>query len=423
MKTNMVVLSAALALTLVGCNCGTPNGNDGGTGGGTGNTTGGGTGTTQNTKSAGTPATSQPANAYGNGIGLGVDSNDLPVVAFYSFDQNGDDDYADSVVLFTRYNATTKAFNAPTTAVSGVGDCRKLQIQVQIEGDTIAIAFAKDDATSHVRSLWLAVSTNGGSTWSSSKINETDDVYGYSAFGMHAGIAHVFFNTGEYIGYRTGAVTADASTWGATTQLPRTANTSVSSGGRLSAVVDSSGTAHVVFGVADGSGHLVYQYFKPGMLEPSNIVSTGTQNDSWGVALNVFGTTLRVAAHYYVSGTSDVIRVSSSVDGSTWTAPLEVPNDGGQSPGDRMAMATGSLGQTAISYEVAGGNLNGTQCSEPKLARSIAFTGFTTCSPDNVAFSADYPALAFTSTNKLLFAFQNSSASEAANGVYVYLEP
>jgi hypothetical protein len=180
---------------------------------------------------------------------------------------------------------------------------------------------------------------------------------------------------------------------------------------------------YVVFGSADNSNHLVYQYWKTGMTEPSTIISTGTQNDFWGVALNVFGTTLRVATHYYVSGEDDVIRITSSADGTTWSAPLGVPNDGGQSPGDRLAMATGPLGQTAISYEVAGGNLTGTQCSEPKLARSTGFTLFSTCSPDDTGFSADYPALAFTSTNKLLFAFQNSSDSHAANGVYVYLEP
>ena len=100
--------------------------------------------------------------------------------------------------------------------------------------------------------------------------------------------------------------------------------------------------------------------------------------------------------------------------------PVAIPNDGGQAPNDRIAMAVSATGKTAIAYPIGGGNLTGTMCGQPKVTRSDSFTAFTTCSPlTSGDYDIDYPAVLFDTQGRLVIAFQNQVAASTI-GVLVW---
>lgn len=425
---NLLLATLVVSVPLVACTCGTGVSPDGGAGGGgsaaAGGTGGGGGASSTAVNSVGTPAANQERNSLGNGISVALDAAGNPAVAFGSFDPNADSDHSDSVFAYSAWDAAAKKFKTPVV-IDHPGDVRKLGLQLAIDNGTIAVAYAKDDAVTHLRSIWLATSTDGV-TFTTTKVSSSTatSLSGWSAMALKSGVVHLAWNEDADVKYRTGSITNVAGLAAAVT-VPVPAGNEVNSAGRLALALDAAGVPAVAFGLSDQQGHLGYAFWRPGLAMPKVLAATQRQNDDWGVVMAFAGTTARVVMNAaFASVPGDGLKATSSSDnGDTWSAPVEVPDDGGQLPNTRLALAVSASGKSAISYGVAGGNLTGTQCDQPKLARSIGFGPWSVCSPTHDTFDIDYPSMVFTPAEKLVIAFQNVSASAMPLGVVVYVEP
>ena len=287
----LLVASSLLALCSA-CNCG-PGGNaDAGAGGGSavGGGAGGG-GAANPLTTLGAPGANQSTNDFGNGIAVALDTAGNPAVALYSFDPNGDGDEADSVVLFSTYDAVAGNYKTPVVA-GHTSSFRKRGLSLAIEGTNVAIAYAIEDATTHKSAIALATSTDG-ITFTSTTVStpDADSIGGYLSMAMKNGVVHVAWSQGDDIEYRTGPF-ATPSTWAAVTQLPRFPGNSANANGRLSVACDSAGTVGVVFGMNDTG--LGFAYWRPSFATPRRVFDTQNQNDSWGVVLAYAGTSARV---------------------------------------------------------------------------------------------------------------------------------
>lgn len=368
----------------------------------------------------GAPGAQQALANFGQGIAVALDANGDPAVVFGSFDANGDSDFADSKILFSRWDAATKKYRTPVE-VSSPGDSRGLTLSLAVDGNTVTVAWAKtSDDGAFKRSIWLASSSDGGATFSTSLISDGTSIFGHVTMAVSNGIAHVAWNEDGHVKYRFGPV-ANTSTWSAAVEIPNAPETEASVNGKLSLAIDSNGAPALVFGLTE-SNHLTYTYWRPTFTNAKPVVATGAQNDFWSVVLAFQGTTPRVAMHYASGLLPDVVSVTSSTnDGDAWSDAVAIANDGDQRPNDRLAFAVGAAGQSAISYGVGGGGAAAPKCGEPKLARSSSFTGFATCSPfKDTEFAPDWPALRFTANGKLVLAFQRTSSP---GGVLVWREP
>jgi hypothetical protein len=369
----------------------------------------------------GAPGTGQAPNLVGNGVSLALDAAGNPAVAFGSYDPNGDDDFSDSVISFSGFDEKTGGFKAPVT-VDHPGDARKLGVHLAIDGAAIAIAYAKVDAKSGATQIWLASSTDGAA-FSTVQVSAPEvSVSGFSSLAAAGGVLHLAWYDGDALLYRTGR----AASLGAPVKVPVPEGLVVSSGGAPSVALDSEGAPAIAFGLAlPQGGTLAFGYWRPAFEAAKIVVPTGAQNDDWAVCLAFAGTTPRVAMFAsFAAVPGDGLKVTaSSDDGTSWLPPAVVPNDGGQQPNLRVSMAVSAAGKSAISYGIGGGNLQGTTCAQPKVARAEAFSSWTVCSPTRDAFDIDYPSLAFTAGGKLVAAFQNVNPEAPPVGVLVYREP
>jgi hypothetical protein len=154
-----------------------------------------------------------------------------------------------------------------------------------------------------------------------------------------------------------------------------------------------------------------------------------TQNDNPFVALAFAGDRPLVAfqavlgydANNFATGT--VWSVTSS-DGVTWDPVVGVPDDGGQI-GDGPFPLAATLKGAALAETVSGGNLDGTKCGVPKVARTTDFKSWATCSPDadaSLSLNPLHMDAVFGSDGRLSLVIQNRLGGQLPAGVLFWRE-
>src|SRR5208282_4760550 len=74
---------------------------------------------------------------------------------------------------------------------------------------------------------------------------------------------------------------------------------------------------------------------------------------------------------------------TSSNGGTTWTTPVQLPDDGNRALQFPITLAVGPQGQAAVSAYDNGGNQTKVLCGWPKLMQSTDLVNWTHCDPGN----------------------------------------
>ena len=148
------------------------------------------------------------------------------------------------------------------------------------------------------------------------------------------------------------------------------------------------------------------------------------------VSLVFEGTSPRIAASLERTstdgGNNDAdsnVWFSSSNDGETWTAPVELPMDGSDAMGPDVALAADGKGNLSIATNHGSGS-GAHQCGAPKISNSADDgTSWATCGPalgssGIVEYAGRYVQLAYQPNGKFIAAF----AAER-DGVWVWRQP
>lgn len=166
-------------------------------------------------------------------------------------------------------------------------------------------------------------------------------------------------------------------------------------------------------------------YWRPGEAAHKVTDTKNIQNDNPFVALTFANDHPLVAFQAYLS-TDQVGTIWSvtSADGASWDPVHMVPNDGGQI-GDGPFPLAATAGAAALVETIGGGNLDGTQCGTPKVARTVDFKTWTTCSPDadnSLGLDPHFTDAVFSSQGKLMLVIQNRVAGKLPAGVLFWRE-
>lgn len=387
---------------------------------------------------------------------LALGPRDEPLVAFVAYDH---EDLNASSLYFVAYDADTCTWKPPVKVdqVEDLTDNPTLrEVQLVRDASTGHLGLAYE-VNAHLplpngdTHMMLAHSTDGGATWTKEQVAHSgdpgdDNVYSLAHPTVAMAAGKTFY---AYYGHYNIAPGCDSqSQCDAWVVLSRTGDSGAFTGGIVQSAegdpgaedlsgalaADSQGNAGFLFysRPSDSSENLLLNYLRVGDVRASRVFdSLGTQNDEPGLTLTFEGGQPRVAASLMrsVSDPGTSVWFSSSPDGRSWSAPLEMPMDGGNSMGTYLSIASNGKGQLTIASAQTGGTDVLGQCGAPKLSTSNDGTTWSTCgaNPDptnELGATGYYIQLAYASTGKRLAAFNSSvSSPELEAGVVVWREP
>ena len=374
-------------------------------------------------------------------LAMVLDGAGNPMIAWVAYDQSG------TKLYFVAYDGATCTWR-PRVQIDVVGD-------VDYTRDR-EVTMARDPSNGHLGIGYQIVDTSGGTkvmlaqsddgtTWTSEMVaqrlasepgsvlrptvamknGKTYYVY-YQDYLWAAGGSNSSDSSGFIFGVRSG--TSGSFT---TTNVPAVAGATLPGCETLppSIAIDDAGAAGLAFFARtdDATPNLrVVYYSSASGLSVSVFDSQGTQHDGGDVSLVFEGTKPRLAATLE-RGTNDSnnsrVWFSASNDGSTWSAPVEMPMDGGDAMGPDVSMAAGGNGALTIATNYGGGNGVHT-CGAPKLSTSSDDgSGWATCGPvpdpaGQVGYAGGFVQLAYAPSGKRIAGFVATGL-----GVYVWREP
>jgi hypothetical protein len=376
------------------------------------------------------PATSKHPENFGMGLQLALDEVRAPALLWVWRDPNDDGDVKDTQVQFTRWDGAAGAFVAPVTVT--VAD-----VQPSVRPDTIALAY---DASTHVfAATWrtlqaeiaYATSADGGAHWSASVIANHKEFGGLSpaAIALHDGVATFAFGSAKGVSLRTGPE-LDPRAW-SETMAPALPDGARPREAPPRIAIDDAGHVALAFvSSPQREYNSIAWFWRPGQTPSPVMDSNGVQNDNPYVDLAFAGSRAVVAfGAHREHGDHFPLYVSSSPDGTAWSAPAYVTPDGPHGAGfPSLAITAG--GAAAITFMPnGGGGSSETKCANPKLARSSDLTTWSTCSPDEKkTWLVDYPGdprVAVGPADKLILALRTQGHRDGrglAGGIWVFLE-
>jgi hypothetical protein len=409
------------------------------------------------TNAAPIPATDTETAHYGDQVSMVLDENDDPMFAFLS----GASDK--TKLWFTRWDPCAGAFTAPVqidALANGVNTNpgeRNVGIAYDLSTKEIGIAYNQispgnsvGDGSNYVS---LATQKAGTTTWAiqhvSTYLNPTSSTsaptiamgggviylaytqtnYNCGPGGSCVGIQFVTSQATPPTGYDGGAA---AYYFGA--QVVNFAGTPVQPRNRMSLALDSNGKAGLAFFQLPATGYnTVEMYWHDGM---SNAVvvtdSKNTQDDFVAISLQFEGTKPRIVANLptSVAPTSNLF-FESSTDGTTWAAPIAIPEDNGaRNDATALALVFDGNGNALVVTDHNGGT---GKCALPFVAQTTNDgAAWNACVSDYAAgtsFTIESVNAAYGQSRikgKYLLGFQNSETDtdpKAPNGVWVYQSP
>lgn len=379
-----------------------------------------------------TPVFVNDVNQFGQYVSMVVDANGDPALAFLFLDPNSTGNLSENTVYFVRWDRGSAQWRAPVAIdragnINRNGSIRALSLAWDANTNTFGIAYTKAD-----REIWLATSSDGGFNWSTQAATARDanSVAGPS-LGMARGRFFLsYFHEFDGLRYVSGGETAAPASW-LRQPIPALPNARQVRIEGSSLALDSSGNPGIAYFLTDNSGNgNTIAFWKPGSAPVRVTDTNGIGNDSVDAQLRFDGMNPRIAFtaardQLFFSATHQVWVSFSNDGGSTWPAPVPLPNDGNANMGGIVALAS-APGQAAVVSERTGGNQGGEQCGQPKLSRSTDLINWTTCSPGGPSgpqIDASFPAAAFAPDGSLYVAFQNLDATGIGTGVVVWHGP
>ncbi|MGV3619961.1 MAG: hypothetical protein ACO1OB_04040 [Archangium sp.] len=358
------------------------------------------------------PASAAPSSKLGVSAASAPDQFAQPMVAALYEDPNGDLNFDDNRVVFTRWDGVAKAFTELKT-IEVVGgslstpNSREISIARDASTGRIVIAYVKPQANT----IRLAVSDDEGANFSLSTVD--DEIHAAldsnPSVAAHDGVIHLAFLQGSSLFYRTktgSAAWVDASPAG------------ISVAGRaISLAVDSAGNAGVAFFAVVNATSADLAFWRVGgsatAIASADMFDVTVAGREPSVSLTFQGTTPHLAYHLAKSDAADATQLwylKSTDTGTTWAAPVAIPrNSNGaifHSTQWYQAIAVEADGKVSVAapWSALGTQTN---CNGPKLARSNDGLSFMTCSPvmSPVQRGGDYLSLWSHRAGKLTLIF------------------
>jgi hypothetical protein len=339
------------------------------------------------------PTAAGASEKLGVSVASAPDQFGQPLIAALSEDPNGDSNYDDNRVVFTRWNGSARAFlPLATIETVGGGAAQNPNRQISIVRDAmtnrIGIAYIKPQDNT----VRLAISDDDGANFSLSTVSDVPRAALMSnpSLAMANGVAHLAWIQGSDLMYR--------SRMGAGAWVDGSPGSGIVVGGEsVSLALDSTGAAGVAFFVNSALNTADLAFWRPGAL-PLTVASANgldlTTPDTRrpSVSLTFEGTTPHVAFHLrnvepsaMTDQTPELFYAkATNPAGSTWNAPVAIPRNGSATTFHRtawyQAITLDSTGRVNIAANFQG---NGAQsnCGGPKLSRATDGMTFTTCSP------------------------------------------
>jgi hypothetical protein len=332
------------------------------------------------------PAAAAPSTKLGISVSAVGDQFNHPMIAALYEDPNGDLNYDDNRVVYTRWDGVAKVFE-PMKTIEVVGGAafvhpnRQISIARDAESGRIGIAYIKPQDNT----VRVAISDDEGVNFSLLTVSDTGVAAAMSnpSLALQGGATHVGFLQGSEIKYRKKVGTAAF--------VEETPSAIVAGGQSLSLAVDSAGNPALAFFVSVNGTSADLAFWRPGssanVIASADMLDLSVSGREPSVTLTFVGTTPHLAYHLRKladAGATELWYVKSTDSGSTWATPVAIPrNSSGvdfHSTRYYQALAIEPSGRVSIA---APWSFTGTQinCNGPKLSRSPDGITFSTCSP------------------------------------------
>ncbi len=396
---------------------------------------------------------------FGTDVSLELDEQGAPMLAYVWEAPAGV--AANGAVYFVRWDDGARRWTVPVR-VEVIGPVftnvplRHISLSRDPATGVLGIAYGRFNTRTPPRneivySVHLAISHDGGQTWSSERISERMD----QASGAEEAYAPALKLRDRqiHVAYPQRWQHCSGGTNGACHglwYLTRTGTTGAfqrtlapllagTSGVRMTSIalaLDALGAPGVAYFSnsdapnAPDSNTTNLTYWRPGVAPIRVDDSRGVQNDAPALSLAYRENAPRIAADLVRDqGRSFDVRLWASADHTTWTSSVAIPRDGGDIMSWYHSLAIRSDGALALasgSHSTAGGAQS--VCSAPKLARSSDGTQWTTCGMSRAELpsgTGGYVNAAFGPNGKLWVAFQQPESNSAPNGpgIVVWREP
>jgi hypothetical protein len=385
-------------------------------------------------------------------------ANDEPMIAFIAYG----DDRAASFLYFVSYDPATCSWRAPVKIdqVYDVNDNPTLR-EVTLTRDPVSgqlgIAYyvmSPTGSPSGDTLVMLAQSSDGGATWTKEQVAHDDlvpdDNDAHSLAFPAVAMANGRTVFAYYRNYSLQGSCGDAKSYcNGWTVLTRTGTTGPFAGGAVTAssafpggesmsaalAIDPTGQKAGLAWYSRNSDEdptLVVNYLEVGQTHAVKVFdSAGKGNDQPAIALAFDRSQPRIAAalERTADDTGSAIWFSSSSDGTTWTAPAELPTDKGDDMSSYLAIAADQKGALTIAVDFDGSHDEHGDCGGPKLVTTSDLTAFATCGADPdpahpVGFAGIYVTAAYAKSGKRVLAFDYPTASAGLEaGVVTWREP
>jgi hypothetical protein len=385
-----------------------------------------------------------PAARFGISASGALDQFSQPMVAAITVDPNGDGVFQDNVLVFTRWNGVTRAFE-PLKTIEVVGEIdvahpnRQVSLARDAETGQLAIAYVKSDGN-----IRLAVSNDEGANWSlqtATAASSLGHTLSNPVLALKGGKTWLAYFDAAARGANGGVVVRNRTAGAAFTDqtVPLLAANDGNPAGPHGMALDSAGNpGFAYFNVNALDATVALAFWRPGSATPTRIADSAlTANDAGtprqpSVSLTFSGDLPRVAYHL-ATPTPDTqlwFAAASDAAGVAWSAPVAIPRNGspGLLEGTQWYQAISVDGpKVAIVADFESGP-PAQMCGGPKLARSNDGAAFSTCAPDTTRVfgrAGEFPSLFHHAPGKLtlLFNYPSRANPTIGGGVVLWREP